>query len=291
MLGGWQNSGLEMADIESTLEQALALGDEGRWDEMAQLLGDALQEEPEDPYLLGWLGVAEQELGNEGSAYEYFRRCLAQDPLDPNLLALAGSALAAFDDPEAEGALRAAALTGPEIPMARLQYGAYLAREGHFDEALDHLRAAVQLAPDDPVTHGELGTALALKGDLEAAAPEMETALDLAPDDSWTRLLLGLVYAELGRIEEAAEAIVQAAEEQEDDAEAQILAALAAAAVGWDDAAHDALARAEFAAAAADAAMIAEAEERIVAGRKAAKAMFLETLGPSSLRDRLAEHF
>jgi tetratricopeptide (TPR) repeat protein len=280
-----------MAEIEDIVERAVALGDEGRWLEMAQLLGDALREDPEDPYLLGWMGVAEQELGNEGAAYEYFRRCLAQDPLDPHLLALAGSALAAFDDPEAEGALRAAALTGPDIPMARLQYGAYLAREGLFEDAFEHLRAAVQLAPEDPVVHSELATALALKGDLEAAVPEMETALDLAPDDAWTRLLLGLIYAELGRIEEAAEAIVQAAEEQEEDPEAQILAALAAAAVGWDDAAHDALARAELAAATTDASMIAEAEERILAGRKAARAMLLESLGPSSLRDRLAEHF
>lgn len=280
-----------MADIESTVQQAIALGDEGRWAEMARLLAEALQEEPDEPYLLGWMGVAEQELGNDGAAYDYFRRCLAQDPLDPHLLALAGSALAAFDDPEAESALRAAALTGPDIPMARLQYGAYLAREGLFDEALTHLRAAVELAPDDPVVHAELGAALALRGDLEAAAPEMETTLELAPDDSWTRLILGLIYAELGRLEEAAEAIVQAAEEQEDDAEAQVLAALAAAAVGWDDAAHDALARAEFAAAATDAEMIAEAEDRIIAGRKAAKAMLLETLGPSCLRDRLAEHF
>lgn len=280
-----------MAEIEDIVERALALGDEGRWLEMTQLLAEALREEPDDPYLLGWMGVAEQELGNDGAAYDYFRRCLAQEPLDPNLLALAGSALAAFDDPEAEGALRAAALTGPDIPMARLQYGAYLAREGLFDDALEHLRTAVRLAPEDPVIHTELATALALKGDLEAAVPELETALDIAPDDSWTRLLLGLIYAELGRIEEAAEAIVQAAEEQEEDAEAQVLAALAAAAVGWDDAAHDALARAEFAAAAADADMIAEAEERVIAGRKAAKAMLIESLGPSSLRDRLAEHF
>lgn len=280
-----------MADIENVLDQAIALGDEGRWAEMAKLLGDALQEEPDDAYLLGWMGVAEQELGNEGSAYEYFKRCLAQDPLDPHLLALAGSALAAFDDPDAEGALRAAALTGPEIPMARLQYGAYLAREGVFEEALAHLRAAVELAPEDPVTHGELGSALVLMGDLDAAVSEMETALSIAPDDSWTRLLLGLVYAELGRIEEAAEEIVQAAEEQEDDAEAQVLAALAAAAIGWDDAAHDALARAELAAIAADAEMIEEAEDRIVAGPDAAKAMLLETIGPSSLRDRLGGHF
>lgn len=277
-----------MADVESILEQALALGDEGRWDEMARLLGNALEETPDDPYLLCWLGVAEQELGNESAAYDYFRRCLAEEPLDPHLLALAGAGLAAFDDPEAESALRAAVLTGPDLPMARLQYGSYLARAGLFDEALEHLREALKLAPEDPTVHTEMGTALALKGDFEAAIPEMETALEIAPDDAWTRLLLGLIYVELGMLEEAAESLVQAAEEQEDDAEAHILAALAAAAVGWDDAAQDALARAEYAATGAESAMIEEAEERIATGKKAARAMLVDSLGPSSLRARLA---
>ena len=123
------------AGLEQVLQQALSLGEQGRFDAMASMLAEALEEEPEDPYLLGWLAVAEQELGNDGAAYEYFRACLAQDPVDPHLLALAGAGLAAFDDPDAEGALRAAALTGPDVPAARLQYGAYLARAGMYEEA------------------------------------------------------------------------------------------------------------------------------------------------------------
>lgn len=224
-----------MAEVEDVLQRALALGDEGRWQEMSALLTEALRDAPDDPYLLCWLGVAEQEQGNDGVAYEYFKRCLAEDPLDPHLLALAGSGLAAFDDPEAESALRAAALSGPDLPIARLQYGSYLARAGLFEEAFEHLRAALKLAPEDPTVHTELATAFALKGDLEAAIPELERALELAPDDAWSRLLLGLMYAEVGMLEEAAEALVQAAEEQENDVEAHLLAALAAAAVGWED--------------------------------------------------------
>ena len=42
------------------------------------------------------LGIA------DGVAYEYFKRCLAENPEDPQLLALAGAGLAAFDDPDAE---------------------------------------------------------------------------------------------------------------------------------------------------------------------------------------------
>jgi len=278
-----------MADVERVLHEALALGDEGRWDEMTDVLARALEEAPDDPYLLCWLGVAERELGNEGAAYEYFRRCLAEEPLDPHLLALAGSGLAAFDDPEAESALRMAALSAPDLPMARLQYGAYLAREGLFDEALTHLRAAADLAPEDPAVHGELGAALTLMGDPDAAIPEMETALDLAPDDAWTRLLLGLLYAQRGRLEEAAEELTRAAAERDDDAEAHILAALAAAAVGWDDAAQSALARAGYVADRADAELLQEAEERILEGTDAARAMLLDTVGPSVLRERLAQ--
>ncbi len=278
-----------MEEVEEVLQRALALGEEGRWEEMAKLLAEALERSPDDAYLLGWLGVAEQELGNDGAAYEYFRRCLAQEPLDPHLLAMAGSGLAAFDDPEAEAALRAAALSGPDVPAARLQYGAYLARAGVFEEALEHLRAAAELAPEDPTVHGELGTAFALMGDLDAAIPEMETALELAPDDAWTRLLLGLLHVELGNLEDAAEALIQAADELENDAEAHILAALAAAAVGWDDAAHDHIARAALVAEGSDVELLDEAEARVVSGRKAARAMLLETVAPSVLRERLAQ--
>jgi tetratricopeptide (TPR) repeat protein len=276
-------------DVESTLKEALELGEEQRFEEMAQLLAEALQDEPDEPYLLGWLAVAERELGNDGAAYEYFKRCIAQEPADPQLLALAGAGLAAFDDPEAEATLRAAALTGPDLAVTRLHYGAYLSREGMFVEALEQLEAAVRLEPQDPVIVGELGIAHALKGDYEAAAAAMQEALGLAENDSYTRLLLGLVLAELSRGEEAAEMLLKAAEERPFDGEAQLLAAVAAAVAGWDDAAHDALARADFAEEPADTALLEEAEERIGAGSDAARAFLRETLGPTALHDRLIQ--
>ena len=277
-----------MADPEQLLEQALALGDEGRWDEMAQLLDSGLRDAPDDPYLLCWLAVAERERDHEGAAYDLFKRCLAQDPLDPQLLALAGAGLAVFDDPDAEAALRAAALTGPDLPLTRLQYGAYLAREGFFEEALEHLRAAAALAPDDPTMYGELGAALALKGDHAGAIEAMEEALELAPDDSWTRVLVGLLYVERGDFEGAAEALLQASRERADDGEAHVLAALAAGAAGWADAAQDALARAGFAEG-LDAQLLHDADERITEGAEAAHAFLRDTVAPAALHDRLIQ--
>ncbi len=274
--------------IDEVLHEALRLGEEGRWEEMARLLDDALQEESGDPYLLCWLGVAERELGNDGAAYDRFRRCVMQNPLDPHVLALAGAGLAAFDDPDAEMALRAAALSGPELPMARLHYGAYLAREGMVDEALEHLRAAVELAPEDPAMHAELGAALVLKDELEEGARSLETALEIAPDDAWTRVLLGLVLVELDETGVAAQELVRAARDREDDAEALVVAALAAAAVEWDDVAEELLALAEYPAEGADIQLLQESESALRAGPESALRFLRTTIGPSALRDRLA---
>jgi tetratricopeptide (TPR) repeat protein len=269
------------------LARAMAMGDEGRWEDMATLLRESLAEEPDDPYLLGWLGVAEQELGDDERARERFRRCLAQDPMDPQLLALAGSALAAWDEPEAEVALRAAALSGPDVAVARLQYGAYLARRGLLGEAMEHLEAALALDPEDPVARAEVGGAHALAGRWDAAAEAMEDALDEAPEDEWTRVLLGLVHLERGDAEAAADALVEGSRGAAEDLEAQSLAALAAAAVGREQQAQEALYRAEAAAGSGDAALLAELEEAIGAGAERAGQLLRRELAPVALRDRL----
>ena len=278
-----------MTDIQDSLATALELGEEGRWEEMAQLLTLTLRDAEDDPYVLCWLGVAERELGRDGIAHEYFRRCWESEPLDPQILAICGAGLAAYDDPDAEAALRAAALSGPDVPIARLQYGAYLARTGMYEQALEQLKAAQELDPDDPTIHGELGIAHEIKGDHVAAAAAMERAIELAPDDSWTRVLLGLIYVQAGEIEDAAEQLIQAAEERTDDAETQILAALAAAAAGWVDAAETSLARADYAAEGADAELIEEVREQIDDGAEASRTFLEEELAPFALRDRMMQ--
>ncbi len=278
-----------MADVDELLQQALQLGEEERWAEMAESLTVALREMPDDPYVLCWLGVAERELGRDGVAYEYFKRAWQEEPLDPELLAMVGAGLAAFDDPEAESALRAAALSGPDVPSARLQYGAYLARNGVFDQAIEHLKAAAELDAEDPTVHGELGIAYALKGDFREAIGAMESALELAPDDSWTRVLLGLVLLEVNETEQAAEQLLRAAEERPEDAEAQVLAALAAAAVGWEGAAQQTIARVEYAAESYDEEMLEEARERIDEDADAARELLTEEIAPVALRERLTQ--
>ncbi len=118
------------AMLEARLVEASELSDAGHWQEAFELSAPEETEHPEHPILLCMLGAASRELGLEGQAYDYFRRCVQAGPTDPLVLVTAGAGLASLDDPEAESVLRLAALSAPNVVATRLAYGAYLAREG-----------------------------------------------------------------------------------------------------------------------------------------------------------------
>lgn len=276
-------------ELEALLAQVLSLGDEGDWASAAELLVEHLEEFDEEPAVHCWLGVAERELGLEGVAYERFKRALALEPTDPYVLATAGNGIAAFDDPEAEQALRAAALTAPEVSLARMLYGAYLSREGLFEEARTELDAAKTIAEDDPQIRYELGVLYALQGRFDESADALADAVRLDPDDGWTRMVFGLVLVEADRVEEAAAELAEAARLDHEDVEAQLAAALASAAVGRDGVAYEMLERARMHSAEGDAELVSAVEDRLDADHEAARALLMEDLTPSFLRARLNE--
>lgn len=273
--------------VRAVLDQAHRFGDEGDFAGMAESLRAALDDHPGDPFVLCWLGVAERELGMEGIAYERFRACLAARPSDPNLLATAGSAVAAFDDPEAEGALRTAALTAPDLVLVRWLYGAWLIREGMIDDGLRELDAAKELDPDDSTVRFERGVGLALAGRREAAVDEIYSAIDLDPGDGWAHVVLGLLLLEEGRAEEGAGVLDEGARLRPEDVEAQVLAGLAAALVEREGAALEMIERARQWAEGVDRALVDEAESRIEEGPDYVAAWLAEQIGPVVLRDRM----
>jgi len=276
-------------EVESLLQEALELADGEEWEGVIDLLVGGLERFPGDAYLLCWLGLAEQELGEEGSAYDHFRQALEAAPEDPVLLATAGNALAAFDDPMAEGALRSAALLAPDLPQARWMYGAYLSREGMLEEALTHLEAAVALDAEDAVIHVELGAARALAGDLEQASLSFARATELAPEDGWPEVLFGLARFLVGELEEALGPIARGADLREDDVEAQLLSALLFAAGGWDARALEMLERARLVAGPGDRDLLLEVDQRIEEGEEAALQFLEEGFAAAALRERLMQ--
>jgi tetratricopeptide (TPR) repeat protein len=276
-------------DRDSLLGRVLSLADEGAWEAAAELLREHLEDFDEDPAVQCWLGVAERELGMEGVAYERFKRALALDPQDPYVLATAGNAIARFDDPDAEQALRAAALIAPNVALGRLLYGAYLSREGFQEQALAELHAARELDPDDPQIAYELGVAYALVGDHDRATDALADAVRLDPEDGWVRIVFGLSLLEGGREEEGAGELISGARLRDDDVDAQLAAALAAAATGLDETAYEMVERARIHALEADLALVTAVEDRVDSGHEASARLLTEELAPRMLRDRLSE--
>lgn len=276
-----------IVELEDLLQQALDRGQDGDWEGMAEELREALEELPADPTLLCWLGVAERELGLPASAYDRFKEALAGEPEDPWVLATVGTGLAQSDDPDAEAALRSAALMAPELPLARWMYGAYLSREGLYDDALKELEAASGLAPDDPVVAYELGVALALKGEMEKALEALMRSVDLDVGEGWGQVVLGLVEAELGSFEEAARDLSEGARMRPEDVEAQLLASLAAKTAGWEDLAYEMLERGRQGAREGDLALLDAVERRVYEGEADSGALLHQEVLPGALRERL----
>jgi tetratricopeptide (TPR) repeat protein len=90
---------------------------------------------------------------------------------------------------------------GPGDP--RVDYGAFLVRQGRPGDALRQLEQAVKAKADSPRAHAELGKALLDSGKPEAAARSLARAVALDPSAWAVRLILGRTYQQLGRALEA----------------------------------------------------------------------------------------
>lgn len=274
-------------ELDARLHDASRLTEEGRWNEAFDLLREMEPDYPASAMLLALLGTVASEMEARGLAYDYFRRGLASQPTDPDVLVLLGAGLARFDDPEAEGVLRLAAITAPHLPATRFQYGVYLAREGMHELAVRELTAARELDPQDASIVRELGVAYWVAGAVADSAAALEAAAELDPEDVESRLLSALARMLAGEMEEGAEELVRSSTELGDEGEIQIAAALAAAAEGWTDEAWNALARAEGALLPADDELVRETEEALEAGEEAARGLLLDELLPRLFHDRL----
>ncbi len=91
---------------------------------------------------------------------------------------------------------------GGEGEDPRIDYGAFLFRQGRTEEALGPLERAARDAPSSPRANTELGRVLLQVDRLDAAAACLEKAVAAEPTNWNARLLLGSAYLRLGRTRE-----------------------------------------------------------------------------------------
>jgi Tfp pilus assembly protein PilF len=84
----------------------------------------------------------------------------------------------------------------------KVDFGAFLFRQGRTEEALGPLEKAVQEAPASSRANTELGRVLLHTGKLEAAAARLERAVASDPGNWNAHLLLGSAFLRLGRTED-----------------------------------------------------------------------------------------
>ena len=120
--------------------------------------------------------------------------------------ALALNFIALGDTSEAERHFRQAIVLNPGRELMpedpRVDYGAFLFRQGRLGEALTVLQEAVRATARSPRAHTELGRVLLHMGKIEAACASLEKAVNLDPRSSNARLLLGRAYLQSGKAEE-----------------------------------------------------------------------------------------
>lgn len=87
----------------------------------------------------------------------------------------------------------------------RIDYGAFLFRQGRTEESIEPLERAARDLPSCARAHTELGRALLQLDKPEAAARPLERALELEPANWDARLLLGAAFLRLGRTREGEE--------------------------------------------------------------------------------------
>ncbi len=101
----------------------------------------------------------------------------------------------------------------PDVVEAHANLGATLARQGRFDEAIQHYRAALAKAEGNPALRLNLALVYYKKGDLPEAVKQLESL----PANARIATLLGDCYARLGHDEQAVAILKPVEAAQPDD--------------------------------------------------------------------------
>jgi len=200
---------LSPASAEAWKLLGLVTTSTGKLDDAAHALGKACELAQNDEEGCYYFARSLFVLGRYEAAREPFERALRAAP-KPKLskvhraVALNFAALGSQAEAE-QHFLKAVQLNDRAMGKdedPRVDYGAFLFRQGRTEEALRPLEQAVRDAPSSARANAEWGRVLLQLGRLDAAATCLEKAVAHEPGNWSVRLLLGRVYLRLGRTSE-----------------------------------------------------------------------------------------
>jgi tetratricopeptide (TPR) repeat protein len=143
---------------------------------------------------LGWIAM---NYDNDlAGAAQHFKRALALDPADLNVLRNCASLLQALDRQDDALALSEAIVRRDPVNLNSLyNLGYYQRMAGRLDASTASFHTVLSLAPGRGAVHAQLGNTLLLKGDAQGALAEIEQE----PSENWKMIGLPMAYHALGR--------------------------------------------------------------------------------------------
>ena len=129
-------------------------------------------------------------------AAQHFKRALALDPTDLDVLRNSATLLASLGRLDEALALEEAVVRRDPVNVTALfNLGYYQRMAGRLDAAIASFRTVLSLAPGRGGAHCQLGSALLLKGDAQGALAEIEQETS----EVWKMIGLPMAYHALGR--------------------------------------------------------------------------------------------
>ncbi|MDP6388460.1 MAG: tetratricopeptide repeat protein [Alphaproteobacteria bacterium] len=190
-------------DFQVELDRAMALQQDGKLDEAADLYDRLWERDPTHPFVVFGGGSVAYQQGKFSDAVPLLRKAVLLNPDEAEFHNTLGKALQALgDDDEAARCFKAALSLDPDLVDAHNNLSLYLERVDDRERAIEALRRAVELAPEDHKLRGNLGLLLWRDRQPEEALAEFRTARSLDPDDFGAALNLGDRLHLLGRLDE-----------------------------------------------------------------------------------------
>ena len=193
-------------DLGQTLQQALALHQQGRLDEAEKLYSRVLKADRNQFDALHLLGMLNHQRGKAGEAYRLLSAALKVHPRAPEALSNFAMVLVSLKrEAEALASVDKALQIAPGHPDALNNRGNVLMEMKRPAEAVAAFDALLAQQPRHLVARINRGNALAASGQPEKAVADYDEALKLAPGHPLALYNRGNALRDLGREREAIE--------------------------------------------------------------------------------------
>lgn len=193
-----------MTQLAEALTTALQHHQAGQFAEAQRLYQVVLQQQPNHPNALYFLGLLAHQTGQLPTAIELYQAAIAAQPDYAEAHVNLGAALQQQGRTEAAiGHYQAALRANPNNANAHINLGVTLQQQGRLEAAIGRFQKAIQLNPNLVEAYSNLGHVLKEMGELEQAITQYQTALQRQPNDPDIYRDLGDVLQDVGRFDEA----------------------------------------------------------------------------------------